>query len=100
MSLRMAAFCSLWIDFLEAFLGEGLEIEDYYSQLKSIEGPYAEERIKWIQIKYFRPAQIPCEDLRHLLPGIQPVQAADSVHRQLDILIPGPFIERIYFFFR
>nr|WP_300768775.1 UvrD-helicase domain-containing protein [uncultured Acetatifactor sp.] len=39
-------------DFLEAFLGEGLEIEDYYSQLKSIEGPYAEERIKWIQIKY------------------------------------------------
>ena len=53
-----------------------------------------------IPLRHFRPAQIPCEDLRHLLPGIQPVQAADSVHRQLDILIPGPFIERIYFFFR
>ncbi len=39
-------------DFLETFLGEGLEIEDYYSQLKSIEGPYAEERTKWIRIKY------------------------------------------------
>lgn len=42
----------VFADLLEAGLEQGLEIEDYYSQLKSIESPYAEERIKWIRIKY------------------------------------------------
>jgi DNA helicase-2/ATP-dependent DNA helicase PcrA len=42
----------VFADLLEAGLGEGLEVEDYYSQLKSIESPYAEERKRWIQVKY------------------------------------------------
>lgn len=42
----------VFADFLEAFLEEGLEIEDYYSQLKALEGPFAHERRKWIEVKY------------------------------------------------
>ncbi len=42
----------VFADLLRAGLGEGLEVEDYYSQLKSIETPFAEERKRWIRVKY------------------------------------------------
>lgn len=42
----------VFADLLEAGLEEGLEIEDYYSQLKSIEGPFAGERRRGIRMKY------------------------------------------------
>lgn len=42
----------VFADLLEAAVGEGMEIEDYYSQLKSIEGPFGGERAKWIRVKY------------------------------------------------
>ena len=42
----------VFADLLEAYLDEGMEVEDYYRQLKVIEESLAEERLKWIQIKY------------------------------------------------
>ncbi len=42
----------VFADLLEAYLDEGMEVEDYYRQLKVIEEGLAEERLKWIQIKY------------------------------------------------
>ena len=42
----------VFADLLEAYLDEGMEVEDYYRQLKVIEEGFAEERLKWIQIKY------------------------------------------------
>ena len=42
----------VFADFLEAYLDDGMEVEDYYRQLKVIEDGLAEERIRWIQIKY------------------------------------------------
>ena len=42
----------VFADILEAFLEEGLEAEDYYSQLKALEGPFADGRRRWIQVKY------------------------------------------------
>ena len=42
----------VFADFLEEFLGKGMRIEDYYSQLKALEGGFAEERARWIRIKY------------------------------------------------
>lgn len=42
----------VFADFLEAFLEKGTKIESYYSQLKALEGPFAHERRKWIQVKY------------------------------------------------
>ena len=42
----------VFADLLEASMEKGMEIEDYYSQLKAVESGMAEERIKWILIKY------------------------------------------------
>lgn len=42
----------VFADLLEAYLDRGMEVEDYYRQLKVIEEGFAEERIRWIQIKY------------------------------------------------
>lgn len=42
----------VFADLLEAAMGEGLEIEDYYSQLRCLEDPFAGERVKWMRIKY------------------------------------------------
>lgn len=42
----------VFADLLEAAMEKGTEIEDYYSQLKAMEGGFAGERIKWIRIKY------------------------------------------------
>lgn len=42
----------VFADLLEAAMEKGTEIEDYYSQLKAMEGGFSGERVKWIRIKY------------------------------------------------
>ncbi len=42
----------VFADLLEASMERGMEIEDYYSQLKAMESGFSEERIKWMKIKY------------------------------------------------
>ena len=42
----------VFADLLEASMERGMEIEDYYSQLKAMESGFSYERIKWIQVKY------------------------------------------------
>ena len=48
----------VFADILEEAMGEGVKIEDYYTQLKRVEdfarvaACYGEERIKWLQVKY------------------------------------------------
>ncbi len=42
----------VFADFLEIFLEDDLETEDYYSQLKALNGSFADERRRWIQVKY------------------------------------------------
>lgn len=47
-----AAETKVFADLLEEFMDGDMEIEDYYTQLKRIEEGPADERIKWLQIKY------------------------------------------------
>lgn len=42
----------VFADLLEISLEKGVEIEDYYSQLKALESGFSDERIKWIKVKY------------------------------------------------
>lgn len=42
----------VFADLLEASMERGMEIEDYYSQLKAMESGFSDERIKWMKIKY------------------------------------------------
>ena len=47
----------VFADILEEAMGEGVRVEDYYTQLKRVEdfaqaACYGEERIKWLRVKY------------------------------------------------
>lgn len=42
----------MFSDPMEEFMDKGMEIEDYYSQLKRIESCPADERIKRLRIEY------------------------------------------------
>ena len=47
-----AAETKVFAQLLEASIEDGIDMEDYYTQLKRLEDGYTSERIKWIQVKY------------------------------------------------
>lgn len=42
----------VFAELLEEYMGKGVKIEDYYTQLKRMENWHDSERIKWLKIKY------------------------------------------------
>ena len=45
-----AAETKVFAQLLEASIEDGIDMEDYYTQLKRLEDGYTSERIKWIQV--------------------------------------------------
>ncbi|MCI9337042.1 MAG: UvrD-helicase domain-containing protein [Lachnospiraceae bacterium] len=60
-----AAETKVFADLLEWAMEEGVEIEDYYTQLRRIENWNYNERIKWLQVKYSPEMLQYCIDYFH-----------------------------------